>query len=163
VEIRPARAEDRDWIARQLRSSWGSTTIVSRGVAVDASGLPAYLACEGGELVGLVTYRVDGAECELVTLDALVRWRGIGSALLAAVIDEARACGCARIWLITSNDNLDAIRFYQRRGMRLVAVHSGAIDAARSLKPAIPLVGDHGIPVHDELEFELVLPAVRSA
>jgi hypothetical protein len=31
------------------------------------------------------------------------------------------------------------------------------VDEARRLKPSIPLVGDHGIPVHDELELELPL------
>ena len=73
-----------------------------------------------------------------------------------AVPEPARR-GCSRTWLITSNDNVNAIRFYQRRGMRLVAVHRGAIDEARQLKPSIPLVGKHGIPIHDELEFELPL------
>jgi hypothetical protein len=65
--------------------------------------------------------------------------------------------GRGRLWLITSNDNLNAIRFYQRRGMRLTAVHRGAIDEARQIKPSIPLIGEHGIPIHDELELELRL------
>jgi hypothetical protein len=38
--------------------------------------------------------------------------------------------------------------------MRLVAVHRGGVDEARRLKPSIPLIGEHGIPIHDELEFE---------
>jgi hypothetical protein len=77
--------------------------------------------------------------------------------LLAAVVEEAKRQDCERLWLITSNDNLRALRFYQRRGLRLVAVHRGAIDHARSIKPEIPLVGEHGIPIHDELELELAL------
>jgi hypothetical protein len=41
--------------------------------------------------------------------------------------------------------------------MRLAAAHPGAVDEARAIKPSIPLIGDHGIPIHDELEFELAL------
>ena len=155
--VRKRRDSDSAWIERQLRVSWGSTTVVSRGEAHDASRLPALVAVQGEEIVGLATFRFAGSGCELVTLDALHRGHGIGSALLAGVIEEAAECGCRRVWLITTNDNLDAMRFYQRRGMRLVAVHRAAVDDARRIKPTIPTVGDHGIPIHDELEFELHL------
>jgi GNAT superfamily N-acetyltransferase len=157
VVTREPRAEERAWIEQFVRESWGSTTVVSRGVAHDASRLPAFVAVQDGEIVGLATFRIGDGECELVTLDALRQRRGVGSALLARVVEEAGALGCRRLWLITTNDNLDAIRFYQRRGMRLVAVHPGAVDEARRVKPSIPLVGEHGIPLHDEVEFELRL------
>jgi ribosomal protein S18 acetylase RimI-like enzyme len=157
VRIRPATAEDRAWIEEHLNRSWGSATVVTRGVAHDASQLPAFVAIEGEQIVGLATFRFDGRECELVTLDALRPRRGIGSALLGAVAEQAANRGCRRLWLITTNDNLDAIRFYQRRGLRLIAVHRGAVDDARRIKPSIPLIGEHGIPIHDELEFELDL------
>jgi ribosomal protein S18 acetylase RimI-like enzyme len=160
IQIREANQEDRDWLTHQLRGSWGSTTVVSRGQPHDASALPAFVAVDGDERVGLATIRYDSAECELVTLDALRKQRGIGSALLDRVAEAARDRGCMRLWLITSNDNLEAIRFYQRRGMRLTALHRGAVDEARRLKPSIPEVGEYGIPLHDELEFELRLESV---
>jgi len=78
--------------------------------------------------------------------------------LLEAVARNAAAKGCRRLWLITTNDNVDALRFYQRRGLRLVAVHRGAVDRARLVKPQIPDVGSFGIAVHDEIELELELP-----
>ena len=155
--IRPPGAPERAWIARFLSQSWGSTTVVSRGQAHDASQLPALLAVEADEVVGLATFRFADGDCELVTLDALREGQGIGSALLSAVGHQAGGHGCGRMWLITSNDNVNAIRFYQRRGMRLVAVHRGAIDEARMIKPSIPLVGEDGIPIHDEVELELPL------
>jgi ribosomal protein S18 acetylase RimI-like enzyme len=155
--IRQPQGAERAWIERFLSGAWGSTTVVSRGVAHDASQLPALLAIDGDEVLGLATFRLADGECELITLDALREGQGIGSALLAAVSQEAGRRGCSRLWLITSNDNVNAIRFYQRRGMRLVAVHRGAIDEARQIKPSIPLIGEHGIPIHDELEFELSL------
>jgi hypothetical protein len=59
--------------------------------------------------------------------------------------------------VITTNDNLDALRFYQRRGFRLAALHRGAVDDSRArLKPQIPPIGDHGIKLRDELELEKV-------
>jgi GNAT superfamily N-acetyltransferase len=154
IDVREPRGDDPVWIARFLREAWGSVAVVSRGRRHDASRLPALLAVEDEEIVGLATLRPDGSDCELVTLDAVVRGRGVGSALLDAAAEWARDRGCRRLWLITSNDNLDALRFYQRRGMRLVAVHRGAVDTAREMKPSIPEVGEYGIPLHDELELE---------
>ena len=98
-----------------------------------------------------------GDSCEIVSLDSLVSGIGIGSALVAAAQAMARSAGCRRLWLITTNDNLAALRFYQKRGFRLVAVHVGAVDGARRLKPEIPAVGLDGIALHDELELEFVL------
>jgi GNAT superfamily N-acetyltransferase len=157
VTVREPHASERAWIERFLDQSWGSTTVVSRGQAHDASRLPALLAFQGEEVVGLATFHIAEGECELVTLDSLREGHGIGSALLAGVGEAASRHGCARLWLITTNDNLNALRFYQRRGMRLVAVHRGAVDEARQIKPSIPLIGEHGIAIHDELELELEL------
>lgn len=157
IEVREADAADRAWVSEQLIRAWGSTTMVSRGRAFDAACLPTLVAARGEERVGLATMRFDGDQCELLTIEATSTHSGIGSALLERVVREAADRGCGRLWLITSNDNLDAIRFYQRRGLRLVAVHRGAVDLARSLKPSIPEVGEYGIPLHDELEFELLL------
>jgi ribosomal protein S18 acetylase RimI-like enzyme len=155
--IRAPRDDDTVWIQQQLRASRGSTIIVTRGQAHDAACLPALLAVRGDDIVGLATFRFADGDCEFVTLDALQKGLGIGSALLVAVAREAADHGCPRLWLITTNDNLDAMRFYQRRRMRLAALHRGAVDGARRLKPSIPSIGKHGIPIHDELEFELRL------
>ena len=99
-----------------------------------------------------------GDELEVLTLDAVERWQGVGTALLTAAIETARSRGCRRLWLITTNDNVDALRFYQRRGLRLARIDTGAVDWSRlTLKPGIPEVGLHGIPIRDELELELIL------
>ena len=157
ILIRAPHASERAWLERQLLQSWGSTVVVSRGQVHDASRLSALVAVHGDELVGLATFILDDAQCELLTLDALRQRQGVGSALLARVAERAAERGCRRVWLITTNDNIDAIRFYQRRGLRLTAVHPGAVDDARRIKPTISMIGEHGIPIHDELEFELRL------
>jgi N-acetylglutamate synthase-like GNAT family acetyltransferase len=105
-----------------------------------------------------VTYQVADGALEIVTIDATTRHAGTGSALLAAVVDLARELVLDRVWLVTTNDNLDALRFYQRRGLRIAAVTPGAVDHARELKPTIPAVGAYGIELHDELILELRLP-----
>lgn len=155
--VRPLQDGEQAWVAETLAQRWGATEVVSRGRRHDAGLLPGIVAEVEGERLGLATYRIDGDEAEVVTMDALAQGRGIGSALLGAVAERAAAQACRRVWLVTTNDNLDALRFYQRRGMRLVAVHRGAVDQARLVKPQIPETGTFAIPVHDEIELELDL------
>jgi ribosomal protein S18 acetylase RimI-like enzyme len=156
--IRAATVDDRRAVAEALAESWGNTTVVAHGIQYDAALLPALVAERDGRLVGVLTYSTTDAGLEVVSLDALQPRNGVGSALLVAAADLAREAGISRVWLVTTNDNLDALRFYQRRGMRIVAVTPGAIDAARLVKPSIPLTGDYGIGLHDELTLELLLP-----
>ena len=151
--IRTATPGDLEWITDTLRQRWGDTSIASRGMLHDASALPAAIAEDDRRLCGLVTYRIDEAECEIVTLDALAPRHGVGTALVEFIAGVARRHGCERLLVITTNDNLDALRFYQRRGFALHAVYAGAVEAARRLKPQIPVIGPHGIAVRDEIEL----------
>lgn len=163
MEVRPRTSDDQSWIEELLTDRWGATAAVSRGRVHDASSLPALVALEGAERVGLLTYNVIGGELEVVTLDALRESIGVGTALLDAVRREAVAAGCRRVWLITTNANLRALGFYQRRGFRLVAVHVGAIARSRELKPSIPAVDVGGIPISDEIELAYELPAAEAS
>lgn len=150
----PTGAADWEWLAGLWRSQWGGEAMVSRGRVHRLQDLRVLIAWSEGQRVGAATSHLEGDQCELVSIDATAGGKGVGSALLQAVEEAARAAGCRRVWLITTNDNLDALRFYQRRGYRLVAVYPGAVDAARKIKPSIPEIGYHGIPLHDELELE---------
>ena len=145
---------DRAWLADLWQREWGGEVMITRGRSHRLADLAGLIAWQAGERVGAATYRIEGEGCELLSLNALHSGDGTGSDLLAAVEEAARQAGCQRLWLITTNDNLDALRFYQRRGYRLAAVHPGAVDAARQLKPSIPEVGYHDIPLHDELELD---------
>ena len=115
------------------------------------------IAIHEGQVAGALTYEVRDGQMEAVTVDAFVDGVGAGTALIDAAAEEARRQGCRRLWLITTNDNTNALRFYQRRGMRLAALHRDAIAESRRLKPEIPETGADGIPIRDELELELVL------
>ena len=152
VVVRAATEADRSWIADTLVADWGSTVVVRRGAAVDAAAQRALVAELDGARCGLATWRDEDGLAELVSISAHPSGRGVGTALLAAVVDAAREAGARRLWLSTTNDNLDALRFYQRRGLRIEAVRPDAHEAARRLKP-IPAVGHFGIPLRDELEL----------
>jgi ribosomal protein S18 acetylase RimI-like enzyme len=152
--IRAAEPGDRPAIEPFL-ARWHSLRVARRGELVDPLDHPMLVAEENGRLVGLLTYIVTGAGCEVLTLHVDDRRRGLGSALIAEVKQIARGAGCTRLEVITTNDNVDALRFYQRRGFRLAAVRAGAVDASRAdLKPEIPAIGAHGIPIRDEIELE---------
>src|SRR4051794_17487809 len=150
IVIRDKEAADQAWVELLLSERWGGRTVLLRGDLVDAAALPALIA---GDRLGLATFTMSGSTAELVTLDAVHPSRGIGSALVAAL--RARLSARARcLRVITTNDNLDALRFYQRRGFYLAELRPGAIERGRTLKPSIPPVGHYGIPIRDEIELE---------
>ena len=157
ILIRPLEPSDADWVRRWIAAHWGGPSVVVHGVVYHPGTLPGFAAFDGDTPVGLITYTLADHAGEIVSLDSERPRRGIGTALIDAVVAAARAAGCRRVWLITTNDNLDALRFYQRRGFRLAAAYPDAVAAARRLKPQIPLVGDHGIPIRDEIELEVPL------
>lgn len=159
--VRDPREFERAWIAEKLQGWWGSTLIVSADGCWETTRLPVLVAAGQDDLAGVATFEISETAVHLITLNAVEAGGGAGSALLAGVAAQAKAAGCERLWLTTTNDNLDALRFYQRRGLRISAVHPGGVDAARAIKPTIPLVGDYGIAIHDELELELRLDSRR--
>jgi len=157
VDIRPLAETDRGWVERLIHERWGDTIVVGRGGIWKPAELPGFAAFEAEQCVGLVTYELNGEACEIVTIDALDEARGIGTALLEAIVATARKAGCRRVQLLTTNNNLRALAFYQKRGFRLVGLVPGAIDAERSRKPSIPEVDSAGLPIRDELHLELPL------
>jgi GNAT superfamily N-acetyltransferase len=155
--IRATSEKDQDWVERFLEKEWHSKELVSRGTIYHAGKLPGFIAEQNGKPIGLATYHIEKAECEIITLNSLREGLGVGSALIDAVKTVARDLNCHRLWLITTNDNLSAIEFYKKRGYALAAIHKNAIEASRKLKPQIPLIGKNGIPIKDEIEFEILL------
>jgi ribosomal protein S18 acetylase RimI-like enzyme len=155
--IRPLAPADRDWVERFMVEHWGAPIVVAHGAVYRPAELPGFVAVADGAAVGLVTYHFEGRACEIVTLDSLVERRGAGAALIEAAKRAAVGAGCQRLWLITTNDNTHALRFYQKRGFALVALRPNAVAASRQFKPEIPLVGNDGIPIRDEIELELAL------
>ncbi|HEX5015861.1 MAG TPA: GNAT family N-acetyltransferase [Candidatus Limnocylindrales bacterium] len=158
MRVRDATAADRDWLEPFLARNH-MRPVARRGAVLWPLDHPMLIAqTDDGRPAGVLTYIPAEGECEVLTLHAVDQWQGAGTALIAAIRAMAADRGWRRVWLVTTNDNVDALRFYQRRGFRLTALRPGAIDAARrSVKPEIPLVGNYGIPIRDEIELELVL------
>jgi GNAT superfamily N-acetyltransferase len=154
VRVRPREEGDADAVATFL-SARGARRIARDGELLEALDHPALIAEDAGRLEGVATYIPGPDTWELLTLHARAARRGTGSALVAALERIAAAAGATRIRVTTTNDNLDALRFYQRRGFRLSLLRAGAVDEARErLKAEISPAGDHGIPLRDEIELE---------
>jgi ribosomal protein S18 acetylase RimI-like enzyme len=156
VTVRALRDDERAWATGVIEESWGEV-VITGGRAHHPARLPALVAEAGEERAGLATYLVHDGDCELVTLDALTIGRGVGGALVEAVAQAARAAGAKRVHLVTTNDNLPALRLYQRHGFVLAELRAGEIEATRRSKPSIPPTGHAGIPIRDELVLQRVL------
>ena len=157
MKIRSLTAEDLPRLRQFWKENWGAEFVVAHGVIYHPDALDGFVALEAEEWVGEVTYAFSGTDCEIVSLDSLREGQGIGTKLIEAAVEEARKRNCARVFLITTNDNLHALGFYQRRGFELVRIHRHALDETRRLKPSVPLIGMNNIPLRDEIELEMYL------
>ena len=114
--IRPLNSDDREWVLQFITEHWGADMVVAHGVIYYPHDLPGFVAVQEEERVGLVTYRIKGDSCEIVSLDSIRPSIGIGTALIEAVKEVARQSGCSRVWRITTKANMNALRFYKKRG-----------------------------------------------
>jgi ribosomal protein S18 acetylase RimI-like enzyme len=168
--IRPLRATDLPWATRLLDTELGGRMQARRGELVDVLEGQGLIVSRGEQPIGLVSWLVswlaadasDAAEVRALLVTAEARGQGVGRMLIDAAVDSLRQLGVRRAWLVTTNDNLAALALYQKAGWRLSALRPGAIDELRrSIKPSISVVGEHGIPLRDELELTKDLQAAR--
>lgn len=157
IEIKKINSKNRQQINNFISSCWFSTDMVVRGEIVDMTKMDGFASYENDRIIGLVTYRICDNECEIMSLDSLNERQGIGTALINKMKEEAIKEKCIKLKLITTNDNINAIRFYQKRGFDMVRIYHNALDVSRKLKPSIPMVGNFGIPLKHEIEFEMEL------
>lgn len=155
--IVPVTETNRAAVTEFIVRHWCSDKMLIRGEIIDMTSVDGFALFERGELTGLATYIIRGGVCEVVSLDSVYGGRGVGHALLDRVRETAAAAGCDTLRLLTSNDNVEAIKFYQVYGFELAGVNLGAIDREREAKPEIPLYGRHGIPVRHEIDFKLLI------
>jgi len=158
--IRALNPSDPGWIRKFIAEHWGAEEMVAHGEVTKPAKLPGFACMLHNDVIGLVTYKITDAECEIISLDSLRPQNGIGTALIEAVKQAAGEMKCTKLWLVTTNDNLLALGFYQRRGFKITAIHPNAVDEARKLKPSIPLIGLEGIPLTDEIVLEMNLADV---
>lgn len=152
--IRRLTQNDRPRLRGFWIKQWGSEFIVVHNETIRYDEVDGFIHADWA---GVITFMIKGEECEITSLDSLHEGKGIGTALINEVIREAKEKKCRRVFLITTNDNLHALGFYQRRGFELVTIHRGAVNEFRKLKPSIPLIGENNIPLSDEIELEILV------
>ena len=157
MRILPITDSYRPTVNAILKREWNCPPSISKGKAIDTTVIPGFVAVADDEVIGVVTYNIVDSECEIVTLNSFIENKGIGTALINEVLTAAKSANCTRLWLITTNDDINAIRFYQLKGFDLAAVYINSMDNSRKLKPSIPLIGMDNIPLKHEFEFEIVL------
>jgi ribosomal protein S18 acetylase RimI-like enzyme len=157
AEVRPIDAGDLEWMLAALQAVWGGTEVARKGELIDALELDGFVAVDGVDRIGLLTYALRGQELEVVTVHVDRAGEGVGRALMDAARNQATLLGATRMWLTTTNDNVRAYRFYQQWGMDFIALYHDGVARSRALKPSIPLTGTDGIAIRHELEFELLL------
>lgn len=148
--------EDNNWVGKIATEQWGSKEIISGESIYNVLTLPGVIASQNNEQVGVILYALKEDQCEIVALYSGVEKKGIGTKLIELVKDKVIKEGCKRLWLLTTNDNTQALRFYQKRGFVLSALRPNVIKEQRKIK-SIPLVGNDGIPIRDEIELEMSL------
>ena len=156
-QIRPTDEHDRSFIRKLITPRWKAEAVVVHGEIFYPAELPGFIAEQDNEILGLITYKISDVQCEIITLDSLKEGQGIGTQLIEAVKVKAIETNCTRVGVITTNDNLPALGFYQKHGFKIKTVATNAVESSRLLKPSIPQTGFQGIPIRDEIELEMSL------
>lgn len=154
-KIRPVEDGDRRWVKRFISQGWGSEKIISQGKIYYPHKLPGFVAIRNKKYLGLITYDIKRKKCRIISLNSIIKREGIGRALVEAVKKVARKSNCKKLWLITTNDNISALCFWQKLSFIFKEIYPNAVSLSRKLKPEIPLIGNYGIPIRDEILLEL--------
>jgi GNAT superfamily N-acetyltransferase len=157
VQILPLNPSDLEHVQAIAHDQWGDHLVVVHGCQYFLDQLPGFKAIRGESWLGLTTYSIEDETCEIVSLDSFLPRQGIGRQLVQAVQEAARKAGCKKLVLITTNDNLNAMGFYQKIGFQMVWVQPDAVTRSRKIKPSIPLMAENGLPIRDEITFEMKL------
>lgn len=147
--------QNREKVNSFILEHWFSTDMIIRGAIIDMTKVEGIIVLKNSDIIGLLTYTICGNVCEITSFNSLIEGKGVGTFLINKVIGIAKERGCHKIIVVTTNDNIDAIRFYQRRGFDMARLYHNSLDVSRKIKPAIPLVSNNGISLKHEIEFEI--------
>jgi ribosomal protein S18 acetylase RimI-like enzyme len=153
VLVRQAEPADRADTLALFRRDFGRAAVLAFGELMSLEECPAIVAEMRGDLAGALAYRMlpDALHVVALATDPLWQRSGVATHLAGEAEVLARRHGVGRLVFATTNDNLPALYFYQRRGWLITEVVPGAM---------IPHVREHaragfaGIPVRDEIRLE---------
>lgn len=137
--------------------NWGDDEMVVSSGTYQLSDLPGFVEYDEAEIIGVITYIIKNDQIEIISLDSFRENVGIGSQLLKKLEEISEEKDITKISVITTNDNLNALKFYQKRGYSIIKVIPNAVEKARKQKPSIPLFAENGIPIRDEIVLEKYL------
>lgn len=158
VEIVDKSRVDKQLTKEFFKKHWGSPKMVISSGTYKCDELDGFVALnESGQIVGLLTYIIHKNVFEIISLDSILENIGIGTELLNKAEKRAYILKVQHVKVTTTNDNIKALSFYQKRGYRLKEILSNAVAKARDLKPEIPFVADNGIPIRDEIVLRKVI------
>jgi len=153
-KIRKVEKQDKEWIQNLIIKNWSEGIIIVRKKIYRPENLPGFIAIKDNKRLGLVSYALNKSFCRIIALVSLKKKRGIGTRLINKVKKESKKKNLKKILLSTTNDNLLALRFYQRRGFCIKKVYPNIVEEYRKIKK-IPKIGKNNIPIRDEIELEL--------
>lgn len=148
-----------------VKDEWAGPMVATRGKLYDTRILPTIVATsDNGKPWGFLSYNIQGDSLEIVTLFCIVKSVGAGTALMDRAAEIAKENSCNKMWLITTNDNTNAIKFFQKYGMTMSALHANAFEnITRKLKQfpqnetGEPILGNDNIRILHEIEFEILI------
>lgn len=155
VTVRQATDADRARVVALFVTDFGRSKFIAFGEEFQAETVPTIVAEMDGDLAGALAYRLQQGMLQIVALATDPEWQrsGVGGQLVDHAERVALEAGATHVAVATTNDNLPALYFYQRRGYRLTEV---AVDAIASANEGATIVGFAGIVIRDE--FHLVKP-----
>lgn len=156
LKVRPAIPADEKWLNDLMDKNWGGLPLVIRGKKYYPAKLNGIIAENGNDVAGFLFYEIQNQDCEIIVLEVFDKFKGTGTLLLDELKNIAKS-QCSRVYLMTTNDNIDALRFYQKRGFHICGIHIDSVKISRKIKPTIGILGDYDIPVRDEIDLELIL------
>lgn len=157
IQVKPVTPADALWLENLVENDWGGNPLVVRTVSYYPHKMAGLVAFEGDKRVGVLSYEIRDDICEIIIFEVFNKFKGIGTQMLDALKKLVKTQGCKKIYLMTTNDNLEALRFYQKRGFTISGIHLDSVKKSREIKPSIGLTGDYGIPVRDEIDLILDL------
>ncbi|RQO65961.1 GNAT family N-acetyltransferase [Pedobacter sp. KBW06] len=151
--VEKVTGEEKETVKKLFIDNWNTDFMISNGKIHKIDHLESYLYKNEKGILGIITYCIENNEIEIVSLDSFAENKGIGTALVNTVVQKFKEGGFSRLWLITTNDNLHALKFYQRRNFTISKIHLDAVKKARNIKPSIPLYAENNISIEHEIEL----------
>lgn len=140
--------------AKELfQKNWGNTSMVYNRELYNLESLDYIEEYHDSSFGGIITFFEKDHSIHIVSLDTVMSNQGIGTSLLNSLTELAVKRHKSAIYVETTNDNCDAIRFYQTHDFDIYDLQLNEVAIQRKLKPSIPLIGCYNIPIKHIIKF----------